>query len=81
MIPETEYGGRYDYLLDPSDRYVVWDRMTDLPAMCASGILAFATAEEAATAIRRLNHRPSPEDVSNDSALCRRCASPPARRR
>ncbi len=48
---------RYDYVVDSSDFYVVWDRVANLPVVTADGILAFPTAEDAAAAIRRLNLR------------------------
>lgn len=68
-MPEAEPHGRYDYVLDPSDLYVVWDRMADLPTMGAGGILAFTTAEEAVAAIRRLERRLFPEPVSGGPFL------------
>ena len=59
MIHEAEHSERYDYVAAPSDLYVIWDLNANLPAVAASGVLAFPTAEEAATAVDRLNRRRS----------------------
>lgn len=44
-----------DYLLDPSDRYLIWDRATGMPVATDQGILVFLTEEEAIAAINLLN--------------------------
>lgn len=46
---------RYDYLIDPLDYYLIWDRATDLPCVDDSRILTFATEEEALEVLCALN--------------------------
>jgi len=59
LTPETDHADRYDYVIDPCNLYVVWDRVADVPAMGAGGLLAFVTAKEAIAAIHRLNQQQS----------------------
>lgn len=44
-----------DYLLDPSGRFLIWDRATGMPVATNQGILVFLTEEEAIAAINLLN--------------------------
>lgn len=60
---------RYDYVVDPSDLYVVWDRLADLPAMSDGGILAFSIAEDASTVICRLKRHDAARLGSEDQPL------------
>jgi len=52
---ESEHSDRYEYIVDPSNRYLVVDRMTDAPAMAEGKILAFVTEAEAALVTEQLN--------------------------
>ena len=55
LTTEAEHTDRYEYIVDPSNRYLIVDRMTDAPAMAGGKILAFRTEEEAASVTEQLN--------------------------
>jgi hypothetical protein len=48
-------GERFRSLLDPSDRYIVWDERLDRPATQRGRILAYSTLRQAERVARELN--------------------------
>lgn len=48
---------RFEWLMDPCDRYLVWDNESDAPAMCGRELIGCASAEEAASLAASMNIR------------------------
>jgi hypothetical protein len=46
---------RFDWIIEPCDRYLIWDQMEGLPASCGNDMLVFDTVEEADRIATQLN--------------------------
>lgn len=46
---------RFDWTIDPCDRYQIWDQMEGRPASCGTDLLIFDTIEEADRVAAQLN--------------------------
>lgn len=62
MKPAREGLERYDYVVDPRDLYVIWDRISQAPHMANGELLAFRTQEAALEVLDLLND-PSGRDA------------------
>ena len=49
---------RFECLMDPCGRYLIWDNEGDAPVMCGRELLAYTSVEEAARLARILNGPP-----------------------
>ena len=61
---------RYECFLDPSDLYVIWDKLTDAPCMVAGNLLSFPTQAKAFAALDLLN-RPGAANACRDTGAAR----------
>jgi hypothetical protein len=65
---------RFDLILDPSELWTVWDKVTDEPAMFAGEMLAGLSRDEAEAALRTLlevarrGDKPAEKTVKKDAA-------------
>lgn len=55
MEMEPARSGRYECLVDPSDAYVIWDKVADAPCVANGALLVFTTGERALAALDGLN--------------------------
>jgi hypothetical protein len=61
---------RYECFLDPSELYVIWDNLADVPCMVDGDILAFPTQARALAALDLLN-RSGAADAFGDTGPTR----------
>lgn len=57
MVEEERMKDRFECLMDPCGRYLVWDNEGDAPAMHGQAMLACASAEEAMRLAAAMNAR------------------------